>query len=178
MLIQFVDFSVLLFDFRSVFFDASLRVEERLLDESGIGLLHVWETLDAEVLHDLFDLLLQVEHFGLEFRSLRRFWREREGARVGARVSSSVHYCRRFAGVQWNWKRERGHKRKAEKKRGRTMDTSFVVSAAFCAPVVTESQNDMAVFVAIADWTEMVACGVSKAREQHGRSERCFLTTY
>ena len=70
LLIQFVDFSVLLFDFRSVFFDASLRVEERLLDESGIGLLHVWETLDAEVLHDLFDLLLQVEHFGLEFCSL------------------------------------------------------------------------------------------------------------
>ena len=55
-----VDFSVLLFDFRSVFFDASLRVEERLLDESGIGLLHVWETLDAEVLHDLFDLLMLV----------------------------------------------------------------------------------------------------------------------
>ena len=79
LLIQFVDFSVLLFDFRSVFFDASLRVEERLLDESGIGLLHVWETLDAEVLHDLFDLLLQVEHFGLEFCSLRTmddtFWR-------------------------------------------------------------------------------------------------------
>ncbi len=95
MLIQFVDFSVLLFDFRSVFFDASLRVEERLLDESGIGLLHVWETLDAEVLHDLFDLLLQVEHFGLEFCSLRRFWREREGARDGACVSSSVNYCRR-----------------------------------------------------------------------------------
>lgn len=176
MLIQFVDFSVLLFDFRSVFFDASLRVEERLLDESGIGLLHVWETLDAEVLHDLFDLLLQVEHFGLEFCSLRRFWREREGARVGARVSSSVHYCRRFAGVQWNWKRERGHKRKAEKKRGRTMDTSFVVSAAFCAPVVTESQNDMAVFVAIAVWTEMVAfLVVSKTKEQ-GHA-RCFLTT-
>jgi len=71
LLIQFVDFSVLLFDFRSVFFDASLRVEERLLDESGIGLLHVRETLDAKVLHDLFDLLLQVEHFGLEFCSLR-----------------------------------------------------------------------------------------------------------
>ena len=69
LLIQFVDFSVLLFDFRSVFFDASLRVEERLLDESGIGLLHVRETLDAKVLHDLFDLLLQVEHFGLEFCS-------------------------------------------------------------------------------------------------------------
>ena len=116
MLIQFVDFSVLLFDFRSVFFDASLRVEERLLDESGIGLLHVWETLDTEVLHDLFDLLLQVEHFGLEFCSLRRFWREREGARVGARVSSSVHYCRRFAGVQWNWKRERGHNEKRRRK--------------------------------------------------------------
>ena len=71
LLIQFVDFSVLLFDFRSVFFDASLRVEERLLDESGIGLLHVRETLDAKVLHDLFDLLLQVEHFGLEFCSLQ-----------------------------------------------------------------------------------------------------------
>ena len=75
-----------------------------------------------------------------------------------------------------NWKRERGHKRKAEKKRGRTMDTSFVVSAAFCAPVVTESQNDMAVFVAIAVWTEMVAfLVVSKTREQ-GHA-RCFLTT-
>ena len=66
--------------------------------------------------------------------------------------------------------------RKAEKKRGRTMDTSFVVSAAFCAPVVTESQNDMAVFVAIAVWTEMVAfLVVSKTREQ-GHA-RCFLTT-
>ena len=64
--------------------------------------------------------------------------------------------------------------RKAEKKRGRTMDTSFVVSAAFCAPVVTESQNDMAVFVAIAVWTEMVACGVSKAREQ--REERALFS--
>tara|TARA_B100000073_G_scaffold269376_2_gene229002 strand:+ start:8998 stop:9375 length:378 start_codon:yes stop_codon:yes gene_type:complete len=66
--------------------------------------------------------------------------------------------------------------RKAEKKRGRTMDTSFVVSAAFCAPVVTESQNDMAVFVAIAVWTEMVAfLVVSKTKEQ-GHA-RCFLTT-
>ena len=56
-----------------------------------------------------------------------------------------------------------------KKKRGRTMDTSFVVSAAFCAPVVTESQNDMAVLVAIAVWTEMVAClsGLLRAaREQ------------
>ena len=66
----------------------------------------------------------------------------------------------------------RGQKR-MDKKRGRTMDTSFVVSAAFCAPVVTESQNDMAVFVAIAVWTEMVACGVSKAREQ--REERAVF---
>ena len=57
------------------------------------------------------------------------------------------------------------------------MDTSFVVSAAFCAPVVTESQNDMAVFVAIAVWTEMVAfLVVSKTREQ-GHA-RCFLTTH
>ncbi len=55
------------------------------------------------------------------------------------------------------------------------MDTSFVVSAAFCAPVVTESQNDMAVFVAIAVWTEMVACGVSKAREQP-REERALFS--
>ena len=54
------------------------------------------------------------------------------------------------------------------------MDTSFVVSAAFCAPVVTESQNDMAVFVAIAVWTEMVACGVLKAREQ--REERALFS--
>ena len=54
------------------------------------------------------------------------------------------------------------------------MDTSFVVSAAFCAPVVTESQNDMAVFVAIAVWTEMVARGVSKAREQ--REERALFS--
>ena len=46
----------------------------------------MWETLDAEVLHDLFDLLLQVEHFGLEFRSLRRFG-ERERVRVLVRVS-------------------------------------------------------------------------------------------
>ena len=37
------------------------------------------------------------------------------------------------------------------------METSFVVSAAFWAPVVTESQNDMAVFLAIRVWTEMVA---------------------
>jgi hypothetical protein len=45
---------------------------------------------------------------------------------------------------------------KREQKR-RTMETSFVVSAAFWAPVVTESQNDMAVFLAIRVWTEMVA---------------------
>lgn len=37
------------------------------------------------------------------------------------------------------------------------METSFVVSAAFWAPVVTESQNDMAVFLASIVWTEMVA---------------------
>jgi len=73
------------------------------------------------------------------------------------------------------WGKGRGQKR-MDKKRGRTMDTSFVVSAAFCAPVVTESQNDMAVFVAIAVWTEMVAfLVVSKTREQ-GHA-RCFLTT-
>lgn len=47
-------------------------------------------------------------------------------------------------------------KERKEKKR-RTMETSFVVSAAFWAPVVTESQNDMAVFLAIRVWTEMVA---------------------
>jgi hypothetical protein len=45
---------------------------------------------------------------------------------------------------------------KREQKR-RTMETSFVVSAAFWAPVVTESQNDMAFFLAIRVWTEMVA---------------------
>jgi hypothetical protein len=33
-------------------------------------LLHVREALDAKVLHDLFDLLLEVQHFGLEFCSL------------------------------------------------------------------------------------------------------------
>ena len=71
------------------------------------------------------------------------------------------------------WGKGRGQKR-MDKKRGRTMDTSFVVSAAFCAPVVTESQNDMAVLVAIAVWTEMVACGVSKAREQ--REERALFS--
>jgi len=173
LLIQFVDFSVLLFDFRSVFFDASLRVEERLLDESGIGLLHVWETLDAEVLHDLFDLLLQVEHFGLEFCSLRRFWRER-----GCACWCVCQFQRKLLSLRGAMELEKGERtqQKAEKKRGRTMDTSFVVSAAFCAPVVTESQNDMAVFVAIAVWTEMVAfLVVSKTREQ-GHA-RCFLTT-
>ena len=83
--------------------------------------------------------------------------------------------------TEWNWNTKEaliGEKGEDKKRGGRTMDTSFVVSAAFCAPVVTESQNDMAVFVAIAVWTEMVACGVSKAREQHGRSARCFLTTF
>lgn len=38
------------------------------------------EALDAKVLHDLFDLLLEVQHFGLEFCSLfsraRVFFRE------------------------------------------------------------------------------------------------------
>ena len=177
MLIQFVDFSVLLFDFRSVFFDASLRVEERLLDESGIGLLHVWETLDAEVLHDLFDLLLQVEHFGLEFCSLRRFWRERErGCACWCACQFQRTLLSALRGGAMELEKGERTQRKAEKKRGRTMDTSFVVSAAFCAPVVTESQNDMAVFVAIAVWTEMVAfLVVSKTREQ-GHA-RCFLTT-
>ena len=175
MLIQFVDFSVLLFDFRSVFFDASLRVEERLLDESGIGLLHVWETLDAEVLHDLFDLLLQVEHFGLEFCSLRRFWRER-GCACWCACQFQRTLLSALRGGAMELEKGERTQRKAEKKRGRTMDTSFVVSAAFCAPVVTESQNDMAVFVAIAVWTEMVAfLVVSKTREQ-GHA-RCFLTT-
>ena len=175
MLIQFVDFSVLLFDFRSVFFDASLRVEERLLDESGIGLLHVWETLDAEVLHDLFDLLLQVEHFGLEFCSLRRFWRER-GCACWCACQFQRTLLSSLRGGAMELEKGERTRQKAGKKRGRTMDTSFVVSAAFCAPVVTESQNDMAVFVAIAVWTEMVAfLVVSKTREQ-GHA-RCFLTT-
>jgi len=53
-------------------------------------------------------------------------------------------------------KRETAKEQKREQKR-RTMETSFVVSAAFWAPVVTESQNDMAVFLAIRVWTEMVA---------------------
>jgi len=44
-----------------------------------------------------------------------------------------------------------------EEKEERTMETSFVVSAAFWAPVATESQNDMAFFVAINVETEMVA---------------------
>jgi hypothetical protein len=44
-----------------------------------------------------------------------------------------------------------------EDKEERTMETSFVVSAAFWAPVATESQNDMAFFVAINVETEMVA---------------------
>lgn len=52
-------------------------------------------------------------------------------------------------------KRETAKEQKREQKR-RTMETSFVVSAAFWAPVVTESQNDMAVFLAIRVWTEMV----------------------
>ena len=37
------------------------------------------------------------------------------------------------------------------------METSFVVSAAFWAPVATESQNDMAFLVAINVETEMVS---------------------
>ena len=81
--------------------------------------------------------------------------------------------------TEWNWNTKEaliGEKGEDKKRGGRTMDTGFVVSAAFCAPVVTESQNDMAVFVAIAVWTEMVAfLVVSKAREQ-GHA-RCFLTT-
>lgn len=43
-----------------------------------------------------------------------------------------------------------------EAKEERTMETSFVVSAAFWAPVATESQNDMAFLVAINVETEMV----------------------
>jgi hypothetical protein len=44
-----------------------------------------------------------------------------------------------------------------EEKEERTMETSFVVSAAFWAPVATESQNDMAFLVAINVETEMVS---------------------
>jgi len=55
--------------------------------------------------------------------------------------------------------RERGERdlKKEKENKRRTMETSFVVSAAFWAPVVTESQNDMAVFLASKVWTEMVA---------------------
>ena len=62
----------------------------------------------------------------------------------------------RFLNARERGERERLRKKEKENKR-HTMETSFVVSAAFWAPVVTESQNDMAVFLAIRVWTEMVA---------------------
>lgn len=119
------------------------------------------EALDAKVLHDLFDLLLEVQHFGLEFCSLfsrarvffrEQMWvvkererREREARqRLRRRLVSEI--CSRG-------KRDDDEEDKEE----RTMETSFVVSAAFWAPVATESQNDMAFFVAINVETEMVA---------------------
>ena len=118
------------------------------------------EALDAKVLHDLFDLLLEVQHFGLEFCSLfsrarvffrEQMWvvkererREREARqRLRRRLVSEI--C------------SRGKRDDEEDKEERTMETSFVVSAAFWAPVATESQNDMAFFVAINVETEMVA---------------------
>ncbi len=52
------------------------------------------------------------------------------------------------------------------------METSFVVSAAFWAPVVTESQNDMAVFLAIRVWTEMVPIFVTTTRPLERKRKR------
>lgn len=69
--------------------------------------------------------------------------------------------------------RETAKEQKREQKR-RTMETSFVVSAAFWAPVVTESQNDMAVFLAIRVWTEMVAdfCDDDAASRKEAEREK------
>ena len=94
----------------------------------------------------------------------RRFEEEALNARDDVRDHHPIG-CRSFVSPKRRVliaPRERGAKRetakeqKREQKR-RTMETSFVVSAAFWAPVVTESQNDMAVFLAIRVWTEMVA---------------------
>lgn len=68
-------------------------------------------------------------------------------------------------------KRETAKEQKREQKR-RTMETSFVVSAAFWAPVVTESQNDMAVFLAIRVWTEMVPIFVTTTRPLERKRKR------
>jgi len=56
------------------------------------------------------------------------------------------------------------------------METSFVVSAAFWAPVVTESQNDMAVFLAIRVWTEMVASFYDDAASKEASGVVCFVS--
>ena len=53
-------------------------------------------------------------------------------------------------------KSETNDEEEEEEKEERTMETSFVVSAAFWAPVATESQNDMAFLIAINVETEMV----------------------
>ena len=75
-------------------------------------------------------------------------------------------------------KRETAKEQKREQKR-RTMETSFVVSAAFWAPVVTESQNDMAVFLAIRVWTEMVAdfCDDDAASRKEAKEKKFSVSS-
>ena len=51
-----------------------------------------------------------------------------------------------------------------------------MVSAAFWAPVVTESQNDMAVFLAIRVWTEMVASFYDDAASKEASGVVCFVS--
>jgi len=90
----------------------------------------VREALDAKVLHDLFDLLLEVQHFGLEFCSLffaffasldvgvvKERERERE-EREERRVSVyEEDWCRRF--VPGEKRDERRKKKKKKKKNAR-----------------------------------------------------------
>jgi len=85
----------------------------------------VREALDAKVLHDLFDLLLEVQHFGLEFCSLffaffasldvgvvKERERERE-EREERRVSVyEEDWCRRFVPGEKRDERRRRRRRK------------------------------------------------------------------
>ena len=92
------------------------------------------------------------------FRVFREFRcgcgeREREREKRGA----SAFTKKIGVGDLFPGKSETNDEEEEEEKEERTMETSFVVSAAFWAPVATESQNDMAFLVAINVETEMVS---------------------
>ena len=106
---------------------------------------------------------------GLEFRSAS-FWRERDYACwCACQFQRTLPSALR--GGAWI---EKGEGHKGQKKE--THDGhEFRRLCGVLRASRPESQNDMAVFVAIAVWTEWLLLVVSKTREQ-GHA-RCFLTT-